>query len=644
MRRSVVAAVSVVAALRALAPLDAAEVPPPDSASLDQLVVSATRAPGGLDPLLIGSSITILGAQQLIDRQARTLTDVLRDVPGVSVSRAGPPGSVAQVRLRGTEANHALVLVDGMEATDPFFGEFDFATLHIDELARVEVLRGPQGALFGSDAIGGVIHYLTLSGREAPGIRLRAESGSFGTLDTALRVAGASGGFDYAVSAGLQRADGTPTARFGSRDIGVDNRTLSMRAGYDAGGGLRLRAVARASRNAADFNQQDFDFTSASYGYVIDSDDTSRNRSVQALLALDYASPEGGWQQSLQLQGLEARRDSAAGGFATGESFGRRTKGSYVASRRFAGAAFTQSLTFAGDIEREAFQNRGSFVTPAQGLARHIDNVGLVAQYDAAFGERAGAGVALRRDVNDRFDDAMTWRLQGSYRVAGSTRLRAAFGSGIKNPNPTELFGFDPDRFIGNADLRPERTRGWEVGVEQDFADGRVHAGVAYADARLDDEIFTRFLPGFVASPDNRDTRSRQRAVEMYSRAELGRGLRADVAWTFLDAQEDGAEEVRRPPQAGSLALAWQSADAARGLNITWRYNGRTDDFNFTNEGPPRVRLGSYQLLQVGARLRMTRTVEVFGRIENLLGETYEDVYTYRTPGRGFFLGLRATP
>ncbi|MDX2234094.1 MAG: TonB-dependent receptor plug domain-containing protein, partial [Hyphomonadaceae bacterium] len=195
----------------------------------DEIIVTATRDPQGIARAALGGSVTTIDAETIETRQIRQISDVLRDVPGAAVNRAGGVGGFTQVRLRGGESNHTLVLIDGMEVSDPYVGEFDFATLIADEVARVEVLRGQQGALYGSDAIGGVIHYITASGAEAPGVRARAEYGSFNAWDGAVRIADVAGPVDFAFSAAYQTTDGEPTARGGSRDVGASNGALSGR-------------------------------------------------------------------------------------------------------------------------------------------------------------------------------------------------------------------------------------------------------------------------------------------------------------------------------------------------------------------------------------------------------------------------------
>jgi len=221
---------------------------------LQKVVVTATRSGDGIRADVLGSSFTLLDSLDLERRQTRTVSDVLRDVPGIAVNRSGAVGGVTQIRIRGAESRHTLTLIDGIKASDPYANEFDFATLIADEVARVEVLRGQQSALYGSDAIGGVINYITPSGREAPGLRARLEGGSFGSMDTASHYGGFTDTVDYSLSAGYQSTDGTPDARFGSRDLASNNTAVSGKFTFSPTDMFRIKALARYSRTRADTN------------------------------------------------------------------------------------------------------------------------------------------------------------------------------------------------------------------------------------------------------------------------------------------------------------------------------------------------------------------------------------------------------
>lgn len=611
----------------------------------DEIIVTATRAQGGADRATLGASVTTIDAVDLELRQTRAVSDILRDVPGVAVSRQGGVGALTQVRMRGAEANHTLVLIDGMEAADPYQGEFDFSTLIADDVARVEVLRGQQGALYGSDAIGGVIHYITASGAEAPGVRGRMEYGSFDSWDAAVRVADVAGPVDFALSAGYQSTGGTPTSRLGSRDLAAQNTALSGRVVFTLADNFRIRAVGRYTLTDADTNGQDFNFPPGpTYGYVVDTNESAETSGAYGLVSAELSLLDGAWTHALTLQGVDASRNGFDSGAKTSGDDGSRLKASYVTSFKFGPEAFAQTITGAADYEHERFQNTSPFLSAAQGLQRDIENLGLVAQYDAVIDGAFGLGLAVRHDDNDRFDDATTWRAQASYLLPSDTRLHAAFGTGIKNPGIFELFGFDPATFTGNPDLKPEKSEGWEAGVEQSFLDGAARLDVTYFDSTLTDEIYTVFgaTPPFFSTPANRTTESTQAGVEVAGELLLGKSWRAFATYTWLDAQENGVTEVRRPESAGSVNLSYRAPGDGFGAFVTVRYNGEQYDNNFTLAGGPRVLLSHYTLVNVGGDVRVGKRFDLYARVENALDEEYEDVYTYRTPGRAAFIGVRA--
>lgn len=617
----------------------------PAAADDGAIIVTGTRSPDGTPAELLGSSFTVLDADALEDRQTRVVSDILRDVPGVSISRSGGVGGFTQLRLRGTEANHTLVLIDGIEASDPFLGEFDFATLIADDVARIEVLRGQQSATYGSDAIGGVVHYITASGADAPGVRGRIEGGSFGTVSGAARVGGVAGGLDYALSGAFLDTDGTPSARegIGDRDLGAANRQLSGKLTYAVAPNFRVMATGRYSRLEADTNPQDFDFNSPTYGFVIDGTDTLTSRSFLGLVRAELDLLDGRWTHAATAQLNDTHRLSRTDGDLTSDNRGERFKAAYDTTMRFDGGTLAHAVTLAADFERERFRSVAVFAASPANDGRSTDNLGLVAEYDLRVGDRAGFGASIRHDGNNRFEDATTWRVRGSYALSGAIRVRAAAGSGIKNPTNYELFGFDPTSFIGNPDLKPEKSQGIEAGVDLSLAQDRLTVSTTLFRSVLRDEIYTIFTPAFIATPGNRDTRSRQRGIEVAARAVPAAGWRIDVAYTYLDAIEAGAQEVRRPPHIGSANLTWRERADRFGATLTARYNGKAFDSNFTNLPiGPRVRLDDYVLVNFAADVKLARGVELFGRVENLFDREYEDVFTYRAPGRAAYAGIRA--
>ncbi|PLK25144.1 TonB-dependent receptor [Porphyrobacter sp. TH134] len=602
----------------------------------EPILVSASRLPTVSISEFTGSAL-IITAEQLEQRQTRDIADILRDVPGVAV--AGIAGQT-QIRLRGSEGNHVLVLVDGIEVSDPFAGEFDIGTLQVEPGARVEVLRGQQSALYGPDAIGGVVAYQSASGRAVPGFAARLEGGTQGTVNGALRYGAAGDTWDAALSATVVSTDGQPNARGGVRDIGRDSYTVAGKGAVDLSDTVQLRAAARFIRTEGQSNDSDSDTASPTFGFIIDSPGTRfTNEAVYALVGAKMETLEGRWTHDLSAQIADVTRETFTAFGKSSGSEGDRVKASYVSA--FA-LADQHNLTFAADYEVEGFRNTtpGGFAFNGR---REIEQVGLVGEYRYA-GEAFDLSAALRHDINDLFADATTFRVGAGYRVTDTTRLRAAAGSGVKNPGFFELYGFVDGRFIGNENLRPEKSTGWEVGLDQQLGDSASLA-VTYFNSELEGEIFTTFpAPTFIATPANRTTVSNQRGVEVSLNARLAPQWSVDAAYSYLDAEENGVEEVRRPEHIASAALTWSAPGDAASATLVVRHNGVTPDVAFIDPSfvPVRVQLDDYTLVNLNARARMTDQVSIFARIDNLLGDRYEQVFSFVSPGRSAVVGVEA--
>lgn len=603
------------------------------------VVVTASRS--GDDPAVadVPASVTVLDAAAMEARGTRVISDVLRDVPGLAVNRAGTVGGLTQVRVRGSEANHVLVLVDGIEVADPYQGEFDFSTLSIDDGARVEVLRGQQSSLYGSDAIGGVIQYVTATGRDAPGVSARVEGGSFGTVAGAARAGGVAGTLDYALSGSALLTSGVPTARGGTRKVGSDHYGGSAKLSWTPSDAFRLTGVARYSHLAADTNGTGANPRTPGLTATVDTPGARfTNEAVYGLVRADLTL--GAFRAALTGQFADTARDQYTARHYDFGDRGQRYKGSAEASYLLETGAATHRFTAAVDVERERFRNTTPSTFVFQGW-RHTDNVGIVGQYELTAGGLQFGG-SVRRDENTRFDDTTTWRAQAGYRIASGTRVRGAYGTGVKNPGYYELYGFQDGRYIGNPNLKPEKSKGWEAGVDQLF--GRTTIGATYFESKLTDEIFVTYpAPAFVATPANRATLSRQHGVEAFVNARPIDQLRFDLAYTYTRSKENGVGEVRRPRHVGSVNVTALSRDERFAGTLTMRYNGRQDDVAFTPSfASQRVNLQEFVLVNLNADYKLTPALAVFGRVENLFDERYEEVFGYATAGRGAYGGVRA--
>ena len=633
------------------------------------IIVTASRSGDAVPTDLVGASVTVLDDHALQDRQTSIVSDVLRDVPGVAVSRTGEVGGFTQLRLRGAEANQTLVLIDGIKASDPFYGEFDFGTLLADDGAKIEVLRGQQSALYGSDAVGGVVNYITLTGTEAPGIRLRAEGGSFGTVAGSARAAGVMGNVDYGLSGSYYHTRGYPVAVGGARDVGADIGNGSLKATWTSAPNFRITAVGRYSSSKADTDDQDNQFGSPTFGMTVDSKGVHyRNRAFYGLIRAQLDLIDGRWTNAVSAQIADTHRTNydipdsfspPAGQpiVAANGDRGRRLKGSFESALRFGSDRIKQRFTLAVDAERESERSTvslfGGFLR-----RRHTDNVGVVGEYEATVDDRLGFGASLRHDDNSRFANTNTYRLQASYKLPTGTRFHAASGSGVKAPNFSQLFDFFAGVYIGNPALRPEKSEGWEAGLEQSFAGKSILLGLTYFNSHRTNEITTAYTTDGATSV-NLPVRTHQRGLEAYAEAKVGNGWRFNASYTHLQAlqtrnvlpltgdfsgTDTTAQAVRRAKDIASANLTWAPEGQPFKATVTVRYNGPQNDLAFTDPSyvPALVKLKAFTLINFNASWRLRPQVELFVCVENALGQRYQEVFSYAGQPRAAYAGVRA--
>ena len=633
----------------------------------DTIVVTATRSGDAIPISLIGTSVTIIGNQDLLARQTRTIIDVLRDVPGVAVNRGS--GGIAEVRIRGSEANHTLVFIDGIKADDPYNAQYDFATLINDEASRIEVLRGQQSSLYGSDAIGGVISYTTLSGREAPGYSARAEGGSHGTVSGGARAAGIAGDtFDYALSASYLKTDGYPVAPGGTLDTGSKNFSATAKFNWTPAPNFKLTGVGRYSFLHQDLNDQEIAPTSPviqGYPIVVAIDtpgDFTRNRAWYGLVGASWDLFDGAWTNAATAAITDNNR-IGDGPFGASGDLSRRYRTTLNSTVRFGNDHVKNRFTLGMDYERQGIRN----TTPFADNGKHVlETYGYVANYDVTVDDRLAIGAAVRRDHYTLFKDATTYRMTGSYPFPTGTRVHAAYGRGIKAPGATELYGFFSGQYIGNPNLKPEQSKGWEAGVEQTLLDKAVTLGATYFHDRFKNAITSSFVfdpvsGGFLQSSFNSATSDPQRGFELYASARLAE-FRVDANYTHLSAPQTVNALVGNAPAGGGfqaeVPVVTQAVRRARdiaSLNITYaptaiplsatltvRYNGKQRDYAFTESfSHILVDLKAYTLVNYNASYDVNSHVQIFGRVENLTGEKYQDVVGYNAARRTVYGGVR---
>ncbi|WP_375565884.1 TonB-dependent receptor plug domain-containing protein [Oceaniradius stylonematis] len=634
MIRTILLATAAWAALSLPQPVHAQEGTDDGATVLPPLLITAGRTP--VEQEASGRAFTVITGEELERSQTRYLADALRRVPGFHVSRAGSFGAPTQVRVRGSEGNHVLVLIDGVEVSSVSQGEFDFGGLPVGDVDRIEVLRGPQSALYGSDALAGVINVITKRGpRDGFEALLQSETGTDGTFLGGVAVRGGTEWFDAAVSARFRRTDGFNLSDFGTEKDGDENLTLTGRFTLDVNDNLVIDANGRMVDRFVETDRQDFAFPATpTQGLVIDSDDTSDVQELSGAIGATWTSLDGAWTHGARFSGSGDERDSARGGVVTSTNKGNRLKAEVQSSYMFETPALLDAIhtvTGAYEWEQERFWQTATQERVTQSF---------VAEYRGEFAGQFYLNAAVRHDMNDPFKDATTYSVAGAWAVPGTgTRLHASVGTGVKNPTFFEQFGFVPGSFRGNPDLRPEESLGWDIGIEQSLWDGLVVVDVTWFDQNLENEI-----QGFGQTVRNLNGTSHRQGVELSATAELFDGFSTTAMYTYTDATDpNGMREVRRPMHSASLSAAYTFYQGRAQLFGEVIYNGAMDDLEFINATPQtRVTLDDYVLVNIGGSFKVNETVEVYGRVENLLDERYEEVFGYNTQGRAAFAGVKA--
>ena len=607
---------------------------------LPETVVSASRVP--LPAREAGSAVTVITEEELEQRQVRIVSDVLRDVPGVAMGRTGPVGALTQVRIRGAEGNQTLVLIDGIEVNNPAAAsEFSFANLLNTEIARIEVLRGPQSALYGSDAIGGVINIITKT--PAPGFTVsgRAEAGSFATRDGMVTLGYGSERFYLSGTANRFVTDGISAADENdgnSEADAYDNTTVRVKAGAKPLEFLEVEVVGTVVESDL---QSD---AGAVVINAIDSQDRSQSRERYGLAKATLTLFDGAWEHIARIGYADNATDFFDGtGAKTFTSEGAKVKLDYQTNVFFstpdlAGAEHT--VTFAAERERDEQFTNSAFFGPN---TVEVVNHGYVGEYRLGLWDRVFLSGSVRRDDNDAlFEDETTYRATAAYvHDDTGTRLHASAGQGVKNPTLFELFGATPT-FTGNPNLTAEESFGWDAGVEQSLLGDQVVVDVTYFSNRIEN-----LIQGSGNTAVNLPGASRIHGVEVAASAEPLAGLQLIGAYTFT-AAEDGAGNtlIRRAKHIASFNAnyAFRVLDRAAAANLTVRYNGEQNDTVFQSYFPLATRtvtLEGFTLVNLAVSYQVHDGVEVFARGENLLDDQYQEVFGFGTPGISGLVGVR---
>ena len=587
----------------------------------EQIVVTATRT--GAPTSQIGANTWVYSEEEIRGRQAATVSDLLRSMPGVAVVRTGGHGALTSLFVRGAESNHNKILLDGVPLNGPG-GEFFLSNLTTENIERVEVIRGPQSALFGSDAMGDVVQLFTRRTRTEtgrPNIQLSFEAGNQDTWHGVGGLAGKTGRFDYSAQWSRFFTD--------NREVNstFHNTSLSGNFGYELNQTTTLRVILRG-----EFGQ--VGTPDATAFQAPDLTALSRRRAGTGAVTL-HDQTRDFWEQRLTYGFNETRMvsqdliaDKLFDFLFDSLDTQKRHHLNYQSDFRAgsvgnAGGQHHLTFAFEWDGERGFFGDR---LDPDSVANAKRDNIGWVFQHQALW-NRFSLTTGVRFEDNDSFGFAAAPRISAAYFLRtgggalGSTKLKGNFGLGIKEPTFVESFSRN-FFFLGNPNLQEERSRSFDAGVEQRFWYDRAKLEVNLFHNRFRDLIqfqivdFTTFEGSFFNVQ-----RAKAKGAEIALEVAPTNGLRTRGTYTLLDSKSSATERplLRRPRQSGTLEVFWDWRRLS--VNSTILFVGKREDSSFL--APGQTSNPRYTRWDLGWSYRSSYRVTWFGVVENLLNDDY---------------------
>jgi vitamin B12 transporter len=606
----------------------------------ETIIVTATRAPQTANK--IGSSVTVIDDVAIVRAQSIPVIDLLRDVPGVSFSRNGGVGSLSTVRIRGAEGDQTVLLIDGIKLNDPSSpgGGYDFASLLVGDLARIEILRGPQSTLYGSQALGGVINVITQSGDVPFRAGLTLEAGDLATINARASVRGKVGRLSYAGAVGHFETDGISAAANGVEADDFTNDGAQGRVNFTLNDSLEFEG--RIFLSKSDVGIDGF----PPPNFVL-SDTAERSETEELIIyaGIMLSLFEGRSRTRFGISQTTTDRtsiDPMATPTTTFEANGTNERAE-IQSTLDVSPSF--QIIAGGEIEEASLQTDDPF-NPTLRASTQLG--ALYLQGQASPTSWLTATLGGRWTTNDRFGDALNTRatVAASFN-GGNTIVRAALADGFKAPTLFQLFSD-----YGNVTLAPEEASSLEVGFEQAFFSRRLVGSITGFQRDTINQIdfiscFGNPLAICTGRPfgtyDN-IARSKTNGFEATLEAKPLPRLSILAGYTALDARNKTRGSTnfdrslaRRPKETGFFTASY---DFEFGLNLSATLSVVGDSFNNASNS---VRLKGYELITLRASQKLSETWSVFARIENAGDEEYQTSAGYNSPPQQTFVGLRAS-
>jgi vitamin B12 transporter len=576
-------------------------------------------------PETTGQSVTTIGRWKLEERQTVSVAELLSTTPGVTVSRNGGPGKATAVRIRGAEDSQTLTLIDGVRVNDPSSpgGAFDFGNLLAGNIARIEVLRGPNSVPWGSQAIGGVVNIVTAKPTDDFSGNARAEYGFENRAQLVGTVSDTFGPISASIGGGYFKDDGISVFKDGTERDGFRQYAANGKVGVELSDNFDLdfRVYYASGKTQGDgFPPPFFSFA--------DTPEFSKSKELFAYSGANLRLFDSTFKNRLSFTVSDINRDNFDAPAQATPSFlarGRVERFEYQGD-----ASLSEYIRTVFGAEHEISRFTDGFAPAKTSVSSGYGQI--IAQLADTLTLTGGARVDDHKD----FGTATTFSANAAWRPSSDTIIRASYGEGFKAPTLFQL-----NSFFGNKALKPEAAKSYDLGVEQRLIGGTLTVGVTAFLRNTTNQIGFDFSAARPSGFYNNIDRTRAKGIETFIRARPTNKLTFEANYSLIDSKNRNTGEtlLRRPKHSINASIDWTAQDWLK-LGADIQSVSRSRDFDFVTFNP--TALEGYTLTTLRAALPIGETLELYGRVENLFDVGYETVSGYGTLGRNAHIGVRA--
>ncbi len=597
--------------------------------TIPEIVVTAMRSPTRVSEA--GSAITVFDGEEFQRRGETTLGQVFQGEPGMMVTNTGGVGTATSVFLRGAASGQTLVMIDGVPANDPSQtgGAFPYEVLSLDNIERVEVLRGPQSALYGSDAMGGVINVISKNPPKRPGLSFYSEGGSYGTIRSGATLGGTFGALGISAGGSVFHTDGFNRTTGGKEDDATDHFTGFVRFKGDVSDRVSIEGALRGEY----LNSR---YDSSGFSGLIEDGVKSSTRFLSGYVRTRVKSFDDRWTHSITAFGNQTLRKYHDFSFTTGglvdtDYAGRRYGAEYQGDVKLGRYG---TFIYGAGAEQDSVETTGT-----SGIDKTLDRYHLFVLHQFSIGPRLHLSAGVRYDDFEQSGSATTYRATAAFDLFETdTKLRASVGTGARAPSAYQLF----DPVYGNSSLEMEHSFGVDGGFDQYFLDRRAKLSVTGFYNRYKDLIEYYDPDGWlgpIPGTYGNVARAETSGVEVSGSFEVvPRALTLAASYTYLHTEDlaTGQALLRRPRHSGMASVIYTGIDD---LSLEGRvvYVGERLDY----VGSSVATVDDFARVDLFANYKVNDTFELTGRIENLFDKHYHVVEGYETAGFSVYGGAR---